>query len=119
MPITFILRNRILIYNGWYRPYKSFGNNSSTESMSPVTAREQEGSELGALGGGAPQTPAGGLRPPAQLLKALQLRRMISCWSRSKNLRIKISIYPVFMMTMTTLMKRTYQARRNRDAGVG
>ncbi len=30
--------------------------------------REGEGSELGALGAGAPQTPAGGLRPPAPLL---------------------------------------------------
>ena len=33
--------------------------------MPPAAAREKEGSELGTLGGGAPQTPAGGLRPPA------------------------------------------------------
>ena len=33
--------------------------------MPPVAAKEKWGSELGALGGGAPQTPAGGLRPPA------------------------------------------------------
>ena len=36
--------------------------------------REGEGSKLGALGGGAPQTPAGGLRPPALPAQRLALR---------------------------------------------
>ena len=31
----------------------------------PPAASEKEGSNLGTLGGGAPQSPAGGLRPPA------------------------------------------------------
>ena len=33
--------------------------------MLPAVASEKEGDELGALGGGAPQTPAGGRRPLA------------------------------------------------------
>jgi len=45
--------------------------------MLPEAVSEEEGDELGALGGGAPQTPAGGRRPPAELLSFLELVDLI------------------------------------------